>query len=364
MRIKIILSVSVLFVFDLFNAAGVHAIDQDTIKNKLQNKKYIVLVPVAFYGEETNLGGGISGAYYFRCSKIKPSSIQLSTVYTLKDQISLWVSPKIYSTNGEHYYSGFIKINHFPNKFFGIGRNTPDESEENYISDDFSVLLQHQRVLFGVLMAGVQAQLNYFETSGYKPDGLLATNIPGVKEKFSTGLGAVLSWENRENLYYPSFGEFYKTSLMVYSKIFGSQFNLTRLTIDLRNYYNLRDGHIFALQAIGDFSWGKAPFQIMPMLGGADVLRGYYQGRYRDKAMACVQGEYRFPIYKWLKGAIFGGFGDVAPYFDKLDITKSKFAYGAGLRVRVNPLRVNLRLDGAYSQRKEMAFYLTVTEAF
>jgi len=337
----------------------------DTLCVDGKDKNYFVVVPVAFYGEETKWGGGLSGGYYFRCKDNKISSLQGSAVYTLKNQASLWISPKIYTTDREHYYSGHIKVNHFPNKFFGIGRNTPDSFEEKYVSEDFSVLLQHQRVLFGVIMAGVQGQVNYFKTEDYSDNKLLATGgITGVKEKLTSGLGALLTWENRENLYYPSFGEFYKASLMVYSKIFGSELNFTRLTIDLRNYYNIVDDHVFALQFLADMTWGNVPFQLMPMMGGADVMRGYYQGRYRDKSMACLQGEYRFPIYKWLKGTIFGGFGDVAPYFDKLDITKSKLAYGGGIRIRVNPIKVNLRFDAAYSDRKEMAYYFTVTEAF
>lgn len=334
------------------------------VDKKSNDSNYFVVVPVAFYGEETNWGGGLSGGYYFRCKDNKVSSVQGTAVYTLKNQASLWISPRIYTTDREHYYSGHIRVNHFPNKFWGVGRNTPDTLEEKYVSDDYSVLIQHQRILFGVIMAGVQGQLNYYRTGNYPGDRLLATGIAGVNERLTTGLGVLLTWENRENLYYPSFGEFYKASLMVYSKIFGSELNFTKLTIDLRNYYNIYDDHVFALQFLADMTWGKVPFQLMPMIGGADVMRGYYQGRYRDNAMACLQGEYRFPIYKWLKGTIFGGLGDVAPYFDKLDISKSKLAYGAGIRVRVNPIKVNLRFDAAYSDRKEMAYYFTVTEAF
>ena len=336
----------------------------DTLGIDSSGKNYLIVVPVMFYGEETNWGGGLSGGYYFRCSDKNVSSVQGTAAYTLKNQARLWISPKIYTTDRGHFYSGHVKVNHFPNKFFGIGRNTPDTLEENYISDDFSVLLQYQRMLFGVFMVGIQGQLNYYKTLDYSSNQLLSTGIAGVNERLSSGLGVLLTWDDRENLYYPSFGEFYKISLMVYSKVFGSELNFTKLMIDLRNYYKIYDEHIFGLQVLFEMSWGVVPFQLMSTLGGSDVMRGYYQGRYRDKSMICVQGEYRFPIYKWLKGTIFAGFGDVASYFDKLDITRSKLAYGAGLRVRVNPIKVNLRFDVAYSDRKEMVYYLTVTEAF
>lgn len=353
------LSMVLLASYGLAKAQGV-----DTVDVKNLSDRHFVFVPIAFYSEETRWGGGVSGGYYFRCKDNKVSSIQGTMAYTLKNQARLWLSPKIYTSDREHFYSGHIKANHFPNKFFGVGRNTPDSLEEKYVSDDYSILFQHQRVMFGVFMVGLQAQVNYYNTTDYSPSQILSTGITGVNERLTSGLGVLITWENRENLYYPSFGEFYKASLMVYSKIFGSDLNFTRLTLDLRNYYNIHKEHVFAMQVLADLAWGHVPFQMMPMVGGADVMRGYFQGRFRDKTMACVQGEYRFPIYKWLKGTIFSSVADVAPTFDKLDITKSKLSYGAGFRVRVNPIKVNLRFDAAYSDRRDVAYYLTVTEAF
>lgn len=327
-------------------------------------QRYFVAIPIAFYGEETNWGLGASAGYYFRCKDNKISNIQGSAIYTLKNQVSLSVSPKIYTPTHDYYYSGHIKANYYPDKFFGIGRNTPDSLEENYTSKDFSILLQRQRVFFGVMMAGVQAQVNYYNAVDIKPGGLLSSGVKGMSDKFTSGLGLLLTWDNRDNMFYPTDGEFYKASLMVYSKIFGSNLNFTRLTVDLRNFYALGLKQMFALQVYGDLTWGSTPFQLMPALGGSDILRGYYKGRYRDNMMVCAQAEYRFPIYRWLKGVAFASAGDVAPGISDFDMTQLKYSYGAGLRVRVNPVNVHLRLDFAFTSEREPAVYFTASEAF
>jgi len=327
-------------------------------------KRYFVVLPIAFYGEETNVGFGASGGYYYKNGDNKISSIQGSAVYTLKNQVSLSVLPKIYTSTRDFYYSGHLKLNYYPDKFFGIGRNTNDSLEENFTSKDFSLLLQRQRMLFGVIMMGAQAQVNYYHVADIQKDGLLAKGVVGMNDKLTTGLGLLLTWDNRDNMFYPTDGEFYKASLLVYSKIFGSDLDFTKLTIDLRNFYALGAKHVFALQVYGDLSWGDTPFQMMPALGGSDILRGYYKGRYRDKMMICAQAEYRFPIYKWLKGAAFASAGDVAPDIETFDISKSKVSYGAGLRARVNPVNVHLRFDVAFTRDREPAFYFTASEAF
>lgn len=343
---------------------NVYSQTDSTINLADTSKKYFIALPIAFYGEETNFGFGASAGYYYRVKDNKISSIQGNAIYTLKNQASFSIHPKIYTSTRDFYYSGHLKLNYYPDKFFGIGRNTNDSLEENYTSKDFSVLLQRQRIFFGVIMAGIQAQANYYHVEGIKQNGLLSSGVTGMNNKLTTGLGFLLTWDNRDNMFYPTNGEFYKASLMVYSKVFGSNLDFTRLTVDLRNFYALGGKHMLALQVYGDMTWGETPFQLMPALGGSDILRGYYKGRFRDKMMLCAQAEYRFPIYKWLKGAAFTSVGDVAPDINRFDMYKSKLSYGAGLRARVNPVNVHLRFDVAFTRDREPAFYFTASEAF
>ena len=61
---------------------------------------------------------------------------------------------------------------------------------------------------------------------------------------------------------------------------------------------------------------------------------------------------------------IFCATGDVYQY-NKLSYDKLKFAYGIGLRARLNDSQMHLRLDVAKSNyNKWPECYLTVSEAF
>ena len=220
-------------------------------------------------------------------------------------------------------------------------------------------------MMFDIIMVGIQGQWGYYQASDFEVGGeLINKTITGTKTFFTSGLGLLFTWDNRDNLFYPTEGEFYKLSLMVNSKIFGSKQEFSRLTLDIRNYYPIKSGHLISFQVYSDITWGKTPFQLLPSMGGNEILRGYYKGRYRDNNLLVAQVEYRFPIYKWLKGSMFGSAGDVADEIDDFDLFEFKYSYGLGLRARVNPANVHIRFDVGFTQERKPALYFTASEAF
>lgn len=324
---------------------------------------YVVL-PILFYGDETSWGFGASGGYYINSRYNKTSSLQANAIVTLNKQASVSVVPYLYTKSGDFFYSGYLKYNYYPNKFFGIGRNTADSLEEGYTSKDFSILLQQQRMMFGRFMIGAQYSFGYYDVADIETDGIIATNICGSREFLMSGLGALLTWDNRSNRFWPTSGTFFKASVIAYSNIFGSDLTFTQLNIDLRKFVTIHRSMIFAMQILGNFSWNEVPFQLMPKLGGADVMRGYYNGRYRDKMMLCAQAEFRFDIYRWIRGVAFASIGDVAPQVPDFNLLHPKYSYGCGIRARVSDSRVNIRADIALNDKFEPSAYLTVVEAF
>ena len=94
------------------------------------------------------------------------------------------------------------------------------------------------------------------------------------------------------------------------------------------------------------------------------MMRGFRQGMYRENLLMSLQTEYRMPIYKRLKAAVFCTTGDVVNT-NNFQINKLKVSYGAGLRYRLNDARVHLRVDLAKNNYGEkLQFYITATEAF
>jgi len=81
-----------------------------------------------------------------------------------------------------------------------------------------------------------------------------------------------------------------------YSPAFGSDFEFTSLQFDLRKYFPVFKSHVFAVRALIKSVSGSPSFRHMSEIGGAMVMRGYYSGRYRDKAMLVIQTELRFKV--------------------------------------------------------------------
>lgn len=224
------------------------------------------------------------------------------------------------------------------------------------------------------------------------------------------GLGLVLQYDSRDNTFYPHKGLFFKAMVTYYDKNVGSTECLTHIDFNLRQYIPLYKELIFAWQFRTTWAATKKdallPFQMLPTIGGQDLLRGVPRNMYRDDLMFALQGELRIPIWKYLKGCIFGGFGDVyhitshsnpttpnqdypsdnpdtsIPYpnspvsyrnspSDKQKGGYIKVGYGAGLRLTINRAKVNIRfdvarnnIDRAWNTLQSYSLYLTATEAF
>jgi outer membrane translocation and assembly module TamA len=111
---------------------------------------------------------------------------------------------------------------------------------------------------------------------------------------------------------------------------------------------------------------GTAPFDLLPQLGGDVLLRGYYQGRFRDRTLLAGQVEYRSPLV-WRLGLVgFAAAGQVAPEFGAMGFDRFKPAVGVGLRIRfVKATGLSIRADYGWGLEGGSAgFYLNVGEAF
>ena len=110
-----------------------------------------------------------------------------------------------------------------------------------------------------------------------------------------------------------------------------------RLTLDLRKYVLfLGQKDVLAFRArLQSVSGSRIPlFELSSLGGGEDVsaMRGYGLNRYLDKGKILVNAEYRFPIWERLGGNIFLDGGCVWPSIKKVDLGKSVFDFGWGLR--------------------------------
>jgi len=344
------------------------AAEEDTIVSR----KSLFLIPHAAYQQETSWSGGVAFGYYFKSKDIsRISSVSGSAVYTMLNQFMLNISPKLYFSDKKYFLYANLNLRNYPDYYFGIG-NKPQNLKAGYISRNFNVTLQPQYLISKQLYVGLSLSFKAENLQTDSATPFLQQNIYSVYgdagwkpfRQFTSGV--VAAFDSRDNQFYPEKGMFAKAMAGVSPVWLGNTYSLSEFSMDFRNYQPVFRKHNLALQAYmsGVFGRNGVPFQLLPTLGGRDLMRGFRQGMYRENLLFLVQTEYRLPVYKRLKAALFCSAGDVINA-DDFKIDKLKFGYGAGLRYRLNDARVHLRFDIAQNNYGEkLQFYITATEAF
>jgi outer membrane protein assembly factor BamA len=163
---------------------------------------------------------------------------------------------------------------------------------------------------------------------------------------------------------YPTRGSYHTLSVNLFGSALGSDYDYAKYIVDIRYYVPLGRPFVFAVQGLLNASSGVVPFQSMAMLGGQNILRGYYQGRYRDLYGLVAQAELRAQLF-WRVGAVvFAGAGNVANRLNNFDHEFIRYSTGFGVRYTFDKdEHLNLRLDFGFGD-ESTGMYITAQEAF
>ncbi|MEO1049856.1 MAG: BamA/TamA family outer membrane protein [Bacteroidota bacterium] len=357
------------------------AFKSDSVKDR--NGRLLVL-PVITFSPETSLRLGAIGVYYFRFKGSSPQT-QLSTIkfpitYTLENQAKIRFSYEIFFRENSHILKGFAEWVRFPFQFYGIGADTEDEDEEIYTSRMIAFNFNYFKQFEGNIFAGFRFIRTDSRIVEREPDGLLAQEglIPGNNGGIVTGVGLLGRIDKRDNNFNATRGIFIETALTTYQPWLGSDFEFTKLEFDFRKFFYPLKKHVFAIQGVFEHNWGTPSFETLALLGGDEINRGHFEGRFRDNSLWAAQAEYRLPIGRsnWIDerdkipfkerwGIVgFAGFGSVSPDITNPEFGEVKTALGFGVRYLALPKeRINVRLDFGFGTQRP-GFYFNIREAF
>jgi outer membrane protein assembly factor BamA len=329
----------------------------------------LAFLPVIFYTPETKWAFGGGGIYYFRLTRDKsvarPSNISFFGAYTQRKQTNIEVDPDLYLKKGLHIQTKF-QFSDFPDQFYGVGNDTTKDLEEPFTSRFVKVSLEALKKIRGPLNVGFQYFFDDTRLKDVKSGGLLDSGaITGSEGGTVSGFGYFMTYDSRDSIFYTTSGSFHQFSAMAFGRTLGSDFTFDRYYLDLRKYIRFSYSHSLALETRLLFQTGDPPFWRMGLLGGQEIMRGYYAGRYRDKNLIALQAEYRWtPIFWRLGLVVFAGLGDVAATPSRFDLGQLKYTYGLGLRFVFDPKqRLHIRLDFGFGQDTS-GIYFTAGEAF
>ena len=202
---------------------------------------------------------------------------------------------------------------------------------------------------------------NYIATTGDKPNA------------FNANVGLFAQYDTRDVTFNASKGIFIKAEAKWYPQWLGNtRRNFGRFTLTFDFYQKLWKGAIFAYDLYADCTAGTPSWHMYAKLGGMERMRGYYEGRYRDKRLVETQIELRQKIYRrhgivgWIGGGQVWG-------TEKFRWGNTLCSFGCGYRFEFKN-RMNIRLDYGWGnfgnqnlpwdRKRSSAFLFTASEAF
>jgi hypothetical protein len=326
-------------------------------------------LPIASYAPETQLGLGAFATHFYRVgdesAETRPSSLSAVGLYTLRNQLIVELIPELYWDAQRWHMWTRLDYRRYPNAMWAVGNDAPDESKEWYREDRLRWQARVDHAISGALRVEGTLEAMYMQLAELEEGGLLEREaVPGTNAGRSVGLGAGLLWDTRDHLLTPRGGALYELSLMAYGSPLGSEYDFGELLIDLRRYFALWAEHVLALQLYAQIQAGAVPFYKLAQLGGDDRLRGYFEGRYRDKSLLALQLEYRLPLVWRFSGVVHAALGEVAADPLRWPSRRPSWSAGPGLRIMLNTdERLNLRADLGFGH-DTWGIYVGIGEAF
>ena len=251
-------------------------------------------------------------------------------------------------------------------KFWGVGNETIETGTEGYFREDFDLQLEVQvpPLLFFSDRSGFILDYQHTKIVDVEENQfLIDETVTGYQGGDLFGAGINLVWDRRDNLFYPTSGHYQFIKFIVYTE--PSDYTFTTFELDVRHYKKLFKNQVLATNLYLKNVSGNAPFYELPALGGHQRMRGYFQGRYRDKNYVTLQTEYRQYFWKRFGFVAFGGIGDVSEEITDLSLNELKYSFGGGLRYLFNKKEhVNLRMDIGIGRDGNTGIYFGIEEAF
>jgi len=370
----------VFLLLSLLYVQGVVAQSDNLVKRYLNNvlsesgdasAPKLINYPTVAYAPETSWELGVSSLYVYSANRDlsnRLSEIKAFTFYTLENQYGFWLDHALYTDENKWFFYGRARYQSFPLFYYGIGRETPSE---HIALIDGEYTLFRERLLRETLPSlyfGLELdyqglnRVNYIdtETDFELPEvGAMGSNNLGI------GLG--LLYNNIHNAMNPREGLYSEWAFMNYNTAAGSDYNMTTYVIDNRIYRPVKENTVFAAQVYGQFTSGNAPFNMLALMGGESLMRGYYLGRYRDKNLVAGQVEYRILPFEFSKrwgASVFLAAGQV--YGDEYGFNWDQFlpTGGAGIRYLIFPEKdIYTRIDVSFTEEGR-GVYFFIGEAF
>ena len=335
-----------------------------------------IIVPVFSSAPETGLELGATGLYSFYTDSDRLNT-RISNIFayasqTTKGQTNFTLTSNYWSPQNKYHLTGSISYINFPYSFFGVGNNTRQANEDHLDQKRFKLNIEGEKRLGEHFYAGIVAGGYYYHFHSDNSNGTFQTD-PRVQFRQggpSIYLGPSAIFDNRNNNSYTTRGMIITTYYNQIQSMFSNNgFQGGFFNIEYSQFIPITDQLVLGADIQEqNLVGGSSPFYLLPSLGNDEMMRGYYNGRFRDRNLIAAQAELRYRLAQRFAVVGFAATGEVARNGYSFDALKPD--YGGGLRYFFDVAKgLTIRADYGAGQKlanekRQSGFYIALGEAF
>lgn len=338
----------------------------DANKTKKHKRFDFSIIGGPHYSTDTKFGIGLVAAGIYRTDRqdtlLPPSNVSLFSDVSSVGFYMLGVRGTHIFQKDRYRLDYTTYFYSFPCKYWGIGYENGNNDANRTKMKRWQAQTQ---ATFMIRMAdnmyvGPSLSFDYIRGKNiqhpeiFEGQDLTTTNV---------GVGAALVYDTRDVLTNASRGVYLNISQLFRPRFLGNDHVFSTMNIQLDVYRRVWRGAILAADVRSKMNFGNPPWGMMALLGNSYSMRGYYEGRYRDKHKFETQVELRQHVWRRNGIALWAGAGTVFDKFSSIGVHKILPNVGIGYRWEFKK-NVNVRLDYGIGKGGQSGFIFNINEAF
>lgn len=252
----------------------------------------------------------------------------------------------------------------FPTTFWGVGydNGNNDDNETDYRRLRFDVMARFLIRIAPKMYVGPMVNFRYIKANEVDPAENVTLFDGQSRNIHSQTMGASFTYDTRDFMLNARRGWFVQLDQTFTPRFLGNDYCFSTTDLTVSTYREIWKGGVLAGEYHSTFNYGNPAWCLMSEVGSNSRMRGYFEGRYRDKNIVEAQVELR----QFIKGrsgiALWLGAAQVFPDFQRMAFRKTLPNAGFGYRWEFKK-RINVRVDCGFG-KKGPGFMFNINEAF
>ena len=338
----------------------------DANKNKKHKKFDFSIIGGPHYSTDTKLGLGLVAAGLYRTNPndtiLPPSNVSLFSDVSTVGFYMLGIRGTHIFPQDKYRADYTVYFYSFPCDYWGMGYDMGNDDSNK------SEMKRWQARIKGSFLFHLGS--NFYIGPMVSYDYVIGKNVERPEllngmDRHTWNLGAGFStvYDSRDVLTYPHQGLYINLTQCFRPRFMGNDYAFSTTELQVDAYQKVWKGAILAEDFRTMLNFGNPSWGMMALLGNSNSMRGYYEGRYRDKHKMEAQVELRQHIWKRNSLTVWVGAGTVFSKFSNIRSRHILPNYGLGYRWEFKK-NVNVRLDYGFGKAGQSGFLFSINEAF